>query len=190
MSWATNQPTNYSTRPTQERKGRVVVVPCGHQRLTGVDTITMSISSCASGDTIHIHSLGACSPTSLSGPAYFDGFPKGLQRNWRGCREGMRGTGTKELLLCSVLLLLSVKKPQKLWNMPPWYHSVKLHVQEGWSIQATLILPCRVASSMNYTVCFIRTPLNFCVFGKFPCHSSYSLATLQKRSYSISLFIR
>lgn len=62
------------------RKGREgwMAAPSGRQRLTGVDTITMSISSCASGDTIHIHSLGACCPTCLSGLTHFDGFPKGL----------------------------------------------------------------------------------------------------------------
>lgn len=57
-----------------------MAVPSGHRRLTAVDTITMSISSCASGDTIHTHTHSLrmhVSPTSHRGPEYFDGFPAG-----------------------------------------------------------------------------------------------------------------
>lgn len=61
-----------------------MAAPTGQGRLTGVDTITMSISSRALDYTIHIRSLGACSPGSLRGPAHFDGFPVGQQETGEG----------------------------------------------------------------------------------------------------------
>lgn len=74
MSWATNQ----SLYKIRTERGGCMAVPSGPRRLTGVDTITMSISSCASGDTIHTHTLWVhVSPTSHRGPEHFDGFPVG-----------------------------------------------------------------------------------------------------------------
>lgn len=62
-----------------------MAVPCGHQRLTGVDTITMSISSCASGDRIHMLSLGACSPPVSGDKHTLIGFLRG----YKGTVEGV-----------------------------------------------------------------------------------------------------
>lgn len=75
LSWATNQ-SHYKICAGKGREGWMAV-PCGHQRLTGVDTITMSISFCASGDTIHIHFVGACFLPNSQQTVIFDVFPLG-----------------------------------------------------------------------------------------------------------------
>lgn len=85
MSWATNQ----SLYKIHSERGGCMAVPSGHRRLTGVDTITMSISSCASGDTIYTHtlSLGACFPHQSQGTRtlWWDSFGaiKKLKRVWK-----------------------------------------------------------------------------------------------------------
>lgn len=86
-----------------------MAVPSGHRRLTGVDTITMSISSCASGDTIHTHSLSGCMfPPPVTGDQNtLMGFLRGDKETEEGEQKGR--TGIEELLMrlhCDLPLLV------------------------------------------------------------------------------------
>lgn len=77
-----------------------MAVPSGHRRLTGVDTITMSISSCASGDTVYTHTLSRCMfPPPVTGDQNtLMGFLWGDKETEEGVEKG--GTGIEELSAC------------------------------------------------------------------------------------------
>lgn len=78
-----------------------MAVPRGPRRLTGVDTITMSISSCASGDTIHTHTLSGCMfPPSVTGDQNtLMGFLWADKETEEGVEKGT-DRGIKELSAC------------------------------------------------------------------------------------------
>lgn len=192
MSWATNQ----SLYKIHSERGGCMAVPSGHRRLTGVDTITMSISSCASGDRIYTHTRAHTlwvhvSPPPVTGDKNtLMGFLWGDKETEEGVEKG--GIGIEELPACCCTVIYPyywfsnswLKKKVDNWDKIPGEAEVGYFLDQK-RIERKLNVKC-------YIYPIPKTPKSLFTFSEnFPCHCSCcGLATPPKRSYFISQFIR
>lgn len=103
MSWASIQ----SLYKIHTERGGCTAAPSGRRRLTGVDTITMSISSCASGDTIHTLS-GCMFPPAVTGDQNtLMGF-LWADKETETERVEKGGTGIEELSACCCTVIYPI----------------------------------------------------------------------------------